>query len=505
MTARFAGSRCLDERRRRWLASNAGPQLGRSVKAAKQRAAADPAPDEEPVDEQLDLVGYYPLPKLVPSNPWKVLLLLVLITGGLASLLFYGEQAHRGQLETPVEVSEFLDIETGPALHWAGTLSLFVAAQLCLLIGWARSCSPRDFGGNYRVWRWAAMAGFVASFCFATGAHHVFSAVLFHHWKTRFWQQDTIAWLLPAYLIGLGLFWPLHRDMRRCAISTCLLFAAGGGALALVGEHLQLIIWPNTLTATAVLIGSIGCVLCSLLIHARFVIYVSADPPEPRKVTRKSNKSLVGRTLQKRRINNRIKVRRKVELKAKREAEKAERAAEKERKAAEKRELAEERQRQAAEKKAQKKQKKAAPAEAAEATDESVEETKPTPRKTRRTAVKAKAEPKPDLAEEAEPAPEPAPATRSRRKVRAKAKAAEPTPEPEVDDPWAEEEAPRSKSRQKQRSKRQDPEPVELDMDEQEATISMDSGIDPDELKGLSKKQRRALRKQRLEQQRRSA
>ena len=161
---------------------------------------------------------------------------------------------------------------------------LVLAGQLALLIGWIRSRSTVDFSGGYRCWRW------LAGCLIAIGGL----------WITNF--QDSLPQLaqLAAEPIigGIGAarrtlvvvpiaslsIWVLSRvvpDMGRNRWSQAIFCI---GIIAAIG---RLLLSYGTVSASfaqsvrdAVLLSATGLMVCSLLLHARFVLYISRDPPE---------------------------------------------------------------------------------------------------------------------------------------------------------------------------------------------------------------------------------
>ena len=161
---------------------------------------------------------------------------------------------------------------------------LVLAGQLALLIGWIRSRSTVDFSGGYRCWKW------LAGCLIAIGGL----------WITNF--QDSLPQLaqLAAEPIigGIGAarrtlvvvpiaslsIWVLSRvvpDMGRNRWSQAIFCI---GIIAAIG---RLLLSYGTMPASfaqsvldAILLSATGLMVCSLLLHARFVLYISKDPPE---------------------------------------------------------------------------------------------------------------------------------------------------------------------------------------------------------------------------------
>ena len=171
-----------------------------------------------------------------------------------------------------------------------GSLSLFFAGQLALLIWWVRSQSRTDFSGRFRIWAWGSAFCFVFALTVALDLHHVWSATLLWFCKIDFWQKETLCWLAPTVGSATALMWEIKSDMRGCRISLGLFWLALfswsiSAALTLgLGDIGQLGI-DRVLAATgAAMLGHFS-VFASMLFHARYVAYVSAEsPPRPQRL-----------------------------------------------------------------------------------------------------------------------------------------------------------------------------------------------------------------------------
>lgn len=469
MTGRFAGSRVLDERRRRWLAKNAGPHISVSSASNRSRSKSDASQSEASPDPQLDRVGHYPLPRLVAPELWKIALLFLTIVAAVTALIVYGSRAQAGTSTLPAEVNALLDISYSSVLPWSLSLLLVLSGQLTLIIGWARSQSPSDFAGHYRIWKWVGGLCWAIALCLPTGAHVALSATLYHYWSVQFWQQVTLGWLLPTYVACLSLFWLVQRDMRRCWFSRSLLFLAGGAALAHVAHQLQVFAAPHPLFASLTSAAAVACLFGSLLFHTRFVIYISADPPVARRAAAKKPARSVRGWLRRLWQRKPASARPSVELPAEGSPEESSRSASE---SQDEPEAAESKPKPVAKRKTRAKKKTTRTARATT--------------KARSTADSADEQ---DTATESEPSAA-AHSTKARTRLVATAvntAAAEETEEQPADS----KNSAANSAEQKAAARSSEPDVVPMHVE-----------IDPDELKGLTKKQRRALRKQRREQQR---
>ncbi len=161
-----------------------------------------------------------------------------------------------------------------------------LAGQFAAIIGWYRSHSQLDFQGRYRVWAWAAVVLTAWGFFAGTSLHTAVAAVAGPQLRWPIWRAETVVWLVPAVLAGLSVWWLADRDMQRNRLSVWLvrasvfvLFAAGVGELC--ARDLSTASWfPAAMTA--IHLTGTGLLVTGLWLQAWFVAYVSADPPETR-------------------------------------------------------------------------------------------------------------------------------------------------------------------------------------------------------------------------------
>ncbi len=464
MTARFAGSRTLDERRRRRLATNESDRI--------PAASAENPPQNSPAETnpRKARLGQFPIRKVISPKAWKIALAGVL--AGLMGLMILAA----GATSTPDPAmmgpgwQRLMDANGGSLARLYRAGLLMMSGQLAFLIWWGRSRSLRDFEGQYRIWLWAAATMMFAGWGLLGNWHWAFSETVCRLWSARFPQREVVCWLFPSALVA-GLIWrKLHADMRECKSSFLLLWLAAMACLAagIFRLGIDRTGWPSS---TKQLAGAglqmLACVslFASLLAHARYVIHISAEPPQPRHTVWArlfSGIRFAFQKLPKPRLSALIKKR-----KAKPKTQSAKSA----------------------------KQKAQAATPDASATDQtSVKATtkttakKPAPRKPAKPP-EPKPEIKPVLTEKPQATDPPANPVPGNAKPKFPAAEAKPTP------PATENKAvpPAPKT----------PEPAQKEASS-EPQLRLDDPLDPNELKGLSKKERRRLRKQHKDSQRKT-
>jgi hypothetical protein len=282
MSGGFAGSQRVDERRRRRLATVEEP----SVTAGRSQPADRPLRDESPnPTSDLSLAG------LVPTSWWRHLVLC--LTGFVATAGVLTASIHTEELSRSlgVNLTRLLAAETGSVRGWWITISLLFQAQLALVIFWVRSQSLRDFDGRYHLWTRVAAAALLWSFCSSTSAHVLAGELLSRALGGTLGLSGSAGWILPGAGLAAFLVWSLHREMAACRGSDLALWLAGvtGAIYAVVA--LNRTILPGSWNAARGLIldgltmSGIWLVCISFLIHARYVIHLSAEPVPVRRWT----------------------------------------------------------------------------------------------------------------------------------------------------------------------------------------------------------------------------
>lgn len=282
MAARFAGSRSVDERRRRRLAAE--------EKQPSTQDSGDPANERELPTRRP--TGRFPLRRLIPSSRWKLTATILAVFAGAEFAVLAGQLL-------PSMLSggwgpglrDLLDGNQGRlATSCAGVL-LLVSGQLAWLIRWARARSLRDFGGGYRVWLWASAALLIAGICVLSDAHQAFASTVAWATSRQLFGSDAAYEVLPALAALVLLIPSLQSDMRGCITSRTLMLGAAtllsfgivchvaAGFLEGAATAWGLTLPIAVITRTVLMSGTAG-LFASLLFHARHVVYECVEPPE---------------------------------------------------------------------------------------------------------------------------------------------------------------------------------------------------------------------------------
>lgn len=176
---------------------------------------------------------------------------------------------------------DIFGLQSGRLLRFFNTTALLTCSQLSFLILWKRSRSRKDFSGRYRVWFWV---GAVCSiFCIAavTRFHERWSNALVGGSNLVWLEAETVCWMVPATTMLLSAVHLMRRDMPFRSAS-CQWVRASRIVAVIAGLNLLIgaLVWPKHWVMP---ISEALCALwptvfaSSLLIHARFVTYVTNE------------------------------------------------------------------------------------------------------------------------------------------------------------------------------------------------------------------------------------
>lgn len=285
MTARFAGSRHLDERRRRRLASSTD-EGGQASDTQSFTSAPMTSRRNGKRSSETPKVSHFPLRKLISPKAWKLwgIGFVGLLTG--VALLKAGQMVAQPENNLGPVFAGLFAFTSGQIPRVYGSLLLLLSGQLAMLIWWVRSRSPLDFAGKYRIWSRIAAAGIIASLLLITDAHHLAMEIIARHSSIDRIHQLQLCWLIPITLFATFFVGLMHREMQDNRTSTVLLWLAAGCGLMTALQSVDVIL-PGTenrqemAQAGTALFAQLSLFM-GLLLHGRYVIYVTADPPVKR-------------------------------------------------------------------------------------------------------------------------------------------------------------------------------------------------------------------------------
>lgn len=286
----FAGADRAGERRRRRLAVEAE---GSESTDSRNPGAGDPL-ERFFAATGKEAVGLSPrdcpIINVISTQAWKHWVMGALGLSAGIGLLIAGYTHPQWAGNLGPGIPRLFKLSSSPVLAWANSSLLLIAAQIALLILWARSRSLRDFDGRYRIWGWAAATWLLLSFSVTTQAHQAWSETILFYFPWRAPGAVLWCWLVPASIWGWALALRLEQDMREDRYGYWVFLAACLWDLTCVGLLCQREFWPQYLTpafnqlflAGAQFIGSLTLLL-GMSLHARHVLYFSAEPPPGRR------------------------------------------------------------------------------------------------------------------------------------------------------------------------------------------------------------------------------
>ncbi len=280
--AEFAGSRSLDERRRRRLATESDEALSESAAPpVSRRVTAFKRPEKSRGP------GHFPLRKIISARLWKhsvvgfcgMLLASAIVAAGWAA------EVHPARLG-PGFLPLF-DLSAARLVRWYLSTAIFLSSQLAVLIWWLRSQSLQDFKGRYRGWAGCAAIGFIAAFAVETNAVRALSETARWLWHIDDGRQS-LGCLAALVLFGLVVWRFLYREMRDCLTSLGLLWLTGlfgaAAVVPMIGGSLPISAFSLRLCQCGTAMLAALCLFMSFLLQARHAIYVTVEPPAERAV-----------------------------------------------------------------------------------------------------------------------------------------------------------------------------------------------------------------------------
>lgn len=287
MSVQFVGARSSDDRRRRRLAV--------SVEGSGTALSPEDAARIERRGLSADSIVAVAAP-WIPQALWRiwtvgVLLLVGLVLVGVASVRplalrpeLQSLQSHLLEQSRPVLVDHLQSVVWTGITAWA------------LLIGWYRSRSESDFGGRYRIWTWFAGLLAVVGFCAGTDAHQALARIAVE-FKLLPVHAGSLIWQIPLLSAGLPLGVIIDRELRRSRmtlilyrITAVVLLAAA--AVPLLNRALAGSPWFEYAAILLPLTG-MGLLFLTLWLQSWCVAYFCPDPPE----LETGRPSLLGRVL----------------------------------------------------------------------------------------------------------------------------------------------------------------------------------------------------------------
>lgn len=270
MLNRFAGAQDLRARRRRSLARNEVEDVSKLDQEILAEFSIHPLPRTEQTDDGHPGI----IAHVIPRHLWAHALLLAATAGLVSFLLLFAPQT---TLEGHTSQISFAPLSR----QIAGFLFL-VAGQLAMIVAYQRSLSELDYRGRYRVWKWLSLFLIVGGFLVTTNLHvyvPVFASSSVEYFTGPIHSAKKTLTLIPLLLTFVAILRFVMPDMGNSRFAQ-VMFA--GAILTAVVRKMLLSTTPDESgpQTASILLASTGFLtFASMLLHARFVTYVSNDPP----------------------------------------------------------------------------------------------------------------------------------------------------------------------------------------------------------------------------------
>lgn len=299
MSTGFAGSRSMDERRRRRLASESSESLEDS--------------NEDTVSQNIArthrfAAGQFPLRTIIFPRRWKLSVYYLPVLFCFASLV--AADLYRPELTRPDSaLASYLSLKTSPLSHVLSGALLLVSGQLALLIAALRTLSLHDFSGRYRLWKWVASGLFLFALCTTTNLHQIWASTVIEL-RLFDWGPHTrlLAWMVPTLILGSSVALMTYLELRGDRAGLNMTIIAVASYVACLTFQFTDNLIPGAayhhLISSGLMLFANWCFFTSLLLHTHHLLYQSVDLPE--KVPSRFTK-LGGEYLRRRRIRRKAK------------------------------------------------------------------------------------------------------------------------------------------------------------------------------------------------------
>ena len=291
-SSQFRRSGQRDDRRRLLLGESA-------VQPARRRRARKSADDNalgierkslnygdaDFMDEQPRLIDLVPR-RLTTLLAWLVVGILCI--AGLEAL--YSWMPHLAGMTGDGQIATFDLDDEGSLAVWFSSVTLLAAAGMAVIVYTIRRWKVDDYGGNYRVWLWAALCCVLLSVDETASLHEGFKKLMIVVTGTTITGNGSIWWALPyGFLLG-AVGSRLLVDMWPARLSTGAFIATAVCYAVAVVAELQWIL-PEAgargvmVEEGAEMLGDVFLLL-AMTLHARYVILDAEGllpPPKPKK------------------------------------------------------------------------------------------------------------------------------------------------------------------------------------------------------------------------------
>ncbi len=278
MGVKFAGSRSIDERRRRRLA-------GENEVSSPPATAAAPKSgfwNQKRTRDEAEQPPVTPLASLLPASRvriWSLCAAVPLV--GLLLVLF--SQHH--SLISDLRLRTIFDLQQGHLWRFVRGVLFLGAAGLCWLVSWFRSASDRDFEGCYKSWYFSGWIFLAFGLVAGADAHLVFAQIVGDYTQLQQPFLRTLFWAVPMAALLLEPMRCFTLEMWHCRRSCFMLALCSLSALVYLEMKVPSSEAPEFFSAqSSQFIAMVASVLApsllfsALLSQVYYVMHVSSDP-----------------------------------------------------------------------------------------------------------------------------------------------------------------------------------------------------------------------------------
>ncbi len=278
MGVKFAGSRSIDERRRRRLAGESdNPSPSAAPAAHKTRFWKT-----QRAGEEVEQSPVSPLASMLPPSRWRIWILCTAVPLVGLLLVLLSQQRY---LISDQRLQVVFDLEQGHLWRFVRGVLFLGAAGLCWLISWFRSASDRDFEGCYKSWYFSSWIFLLFGFVAGCDGHLLFAQIVGDYTQLQQPLLGTLFWAVPMAALMIEPMRCFTLEMWHCRRSCLMLALCSVSVLTYLEMVIPASNEPEIFTAESSRMIAMGAsvlapafLFSALLSQMYYVMYVSSDP-----------------------------------------------------------------------------------------------------------------------------------------------------------------------------------------------------------------------------------
>jgi hypothetical protein len=222
-----------------------------------------------------------PIHGMVPKTRWKNGIILGIIFTLWSTLTGLGFWSTSSASDYPV-LNKLLDLEHGTLWTCWSIMCLLFTAQLAYINYWYRSHGEDDFKGYYRTWLWVAMASSGVAFLWSSGSDQLLTQAFCQltHWHEP--RAPMMIWAAALAALQFELCRKVDQEMGDCPWGLTLLYtfvvcSLFTGMLSVINQTELLGIPTAHWLTLSISLTSLTCCLATWTFTRR-CLYVTAEP-----------------------------------------------------------------------------------------------------------------------------------------------------------------------------------------------------------------------------------